>query len=222
MQNKIPLHHFDKLTNLALHSILVHGGSSFVRNLPDEIDAFLDMLPSLQKLLLPAGRFQSDPNETPIERLVRKILERPTFCSNLQDIASHEFPSDWPTFLWGLASRCIESLSSSTGGPKPVHTLRFHFLPHPDIVQQLKDAMSGRQLTPHCFVPPCQEPCKLSRPPDVPPDVLDQADPSDVCFMCHSGRLEKGCPYEIGNVDSYYCLRWEDRIGEGSWEIISV
>ena len=86
VQDRIPLHHFDELTNLTLHSVLIHGNLSFKQKLPDDLDAILDMLPSLQKVFLPAGRFQSDPNETPIERLVRKQLERPTFCPSLQDI----------------------------------------------------------------------------------------------------------------------------------------
>ena len=40
--------------------------------------------------------------------------------------------------------------------------------------------------------------------------------------MCHSGRLEKGCPYDLEYLDDYRCLRWEDRIEMDSWEIISV
>lgn len=220
VQDKIPPHHFDELTNLTLHSVLIDGSLSFKQKLPDEIDALLDMLPSLQKVLLPAGRFQYDPNETPIERLVRKLLERPSFCPSLQDIGSHEFPTNWPTFLRRLASRCVESLSSSTGRPKSIHTLRFHLLPHPDIVRQLEDAMSGRQLTQHCSIPLCEESCKYSPPPGML--KINQTDPGSVCFMCHSGRLEKGCPYDLEYLDDYLCLRWEDRIEMDSWEMISV
>jgi hypothetical protein len=111
---------------------------------------------ALQKILLPAGRFPSDLDEGPIDRLVRKLLHRPSLCPNLQDIGSPNYPTDWTAFLWMLTSRSLRSLSSPTGLLKSIHTLRLHVL-HLQIVQQLEDAMSGRRLTLHYSVPPCEE-----------------------------------------------------------------
>ena len=218
LEKEIPPRVFHKLTNLSFEVMTRLANQPWECELPDGFDILLDKTPALQKILLPAGRFPSNPDEAPIDRLARKILEQPSFCLNLQDIGSSEYPTDWVAFLRMLASRCITSLSSSTGLHKSVHTLRFHLLPHPHIVQQLEGAMTGRRLTPHYFIPPCDELCIHSW---LLRGSKAQGRPKKrrICFMCHKGRLETGCPY---GIHPDLCLKWVTRIEHGSmWEVIS-
>jgi hypothetical protein len=218
-QNLAPLHVFHKLTNLSFTAVFFYHGLH--DGLPDGfaalLDALLDATPSLQKILLPVGHFSSSHGEVPIDRLVRKLLHGPSLCPYLQDIASPNFPTDWAAFLWILTGRSLRSLSSSTGLPKSIHTLRFLLLPHPQIVQQLEDAMGGRRLTPHYSIPPCEEWCMHSQ------GLLNPvARRNQVCFMCHSGRLERGCLYlpDRTPLDAYSCLKWD--YSPDSWEHITV
>jgi hypothetical protein len=218
-RNLTPLHVFHRLTKLsfttASHSYL--GRNVFSGRFDALLDALLDATQSLHQILLPAARFPYDLDEVPVNLLVRKLLHRPSLCPNLQDIASPDFPTDWAAFLWMLTSRFLRSLSSSTGLLKSIHTLRFHLLPHPQIIQQLEDAMSGRRLTPHYTIPPCEEWCMHSQ------GLLNPvARRNQICFMCHSGRLERGCPYppDRTQLGDYSCLKWDFSLH--SWERITV
>ena len=224
MREEMPLHLFHKLRNI---SFTAQSQSSREVDLPDGFDALLDMMPSLQKILLPPGCLPSNPDETQIDLLARKLLEQSSFCPNLQDIGSPVFPTDWAVFLQMLASRCLKSLLSPTGYPKSIHTLRFPVLPHPHIIQQLEDAMSGRQLTPYYIIPPCEELCTYTQGKWDPGARTHQK--SKVCFKCHCGRLEKGCRYRpeiphhqvsLVSQSDNPCLRWAKQMD--SWEIISV
>jgi hypothetical protein len=155
----VDMHPFHKLTNLSFSSDLKLDDCFWQCEHPSGFDAFLDLTPSLQKILLPIGHFPSDLDKTPVDQLAKKLLEQPSFCPNLQDIGSPEYPTDWVAFLQMLTSRCLRSLLSSTGYPKSIHTLHFHVLPHPQIIQQMEDAMSGKLLS-YYFIPLCEEGCK--------------------------------------------------------------
>ena len=177
---------------------------------------FLEMVPSLVKIVLPYGRFLYGPDEAPIDRLARQLMERPSFCPNLQEIRSHEYPTDWAVFIQMLKGRYIQSLSSSTGIPKSLHTLGFHLLPHPHLVRWLEDSMRGQQLTSQRAIPPCAHPCICSRSIE---DMKAQTHPENkVCFLCHTGCLEQDCE----GSDSYYCLRWKVCMDKNLWKTISI
>ena len=226
VKNLVSSHIFHTLTSISFYSSFY---SSFSRGhgfrkleLPDGFDAVLGIIPSLQRILLPFGHFSSTSDESPIDQLTRRLLEQPSLCPNLQDIGSPQYPTDWTAFFHMLTGRCLTSLSSSTGNPESIHTLHFPLLPHPDIVRQLENAMSCRHFTPHYTIPPCEEQCIYSQ--GIPsPNGSTHAE-SKVCFMCHSGRLEKGCPY-ADQQDSYACMRWEKAFESWSdepWVIIPV
>lgn len=222
MESKTSLHFFHNLVDLSFDPGPRPGNFFRRSKLADGFDTILDMMPSLQKILLPVGHFSSNPDETPVDQLTRKLLKQPSLCPHLQDIGSHQYPTDWVVFLRMLTSRCLKSLLSPTGSPQAIHTIRFRLLPHPLIVQQLEGIMSGSQLMPYYSIHLCEESCKYSQGALSPNARTDQR--NKVCFMCHSGRLEKGCAYgsSISGQDSYACLRWEDFWWNNSWEIISV
>ena len=226
VKNLVSSHIFHKLTSISFYSSLYlfssqgHGFRKF--RLPDGFDAVLDMIPSLQRILLPFGHFSSTSDESPIDQLTRRLLEQPSLCSNLQDIGSPQYPTDWTAFLRMLTVRCITSLSSSTSHPRSIHTLHFPLLPHPDIVRQLENAMDCSQVTLHYNIPPCEEQCIYSQG-ILSPDGSTHPQ-SKVCFMCHRGRLEKGCPY-AGQQGRYACMRWEkvfESWSDEPWVIMPV
>ena len=206
VKNLVSPHIFHKLTSISFYSSLDQGYGSWEFRLPDGFDAVLDMIPSLQRILLPFGHSSSTSDESPADQLTRRLLEQPSLCPKLQDIGSPQYPTDWTAFLRMLTGRCLTSLSSFTCSPRSIHTLHFPLLPHPDIVRQLENAMSCSQFTPHYTIPPCEEQCIYSQGILSPNGSTYPQ--SKVCFMCHSGRLEKGCPY-ADQQDSYACLRWE-------------
>jgi len=111
----------------------------------------------------------------------------------------------------------LSHLLSPTGCLRSIHAIRFPLLPHPHIVHQLEGAMSRRRLTSGYTTPLCEEQCMYSH-------VILSAKggsplKSNVCCMCDIGRLEKRCPYDTSNQDSYACLRWRDF---HLWAIISA
>jgi hypothetical protein len=213
-KSRVQFHQFRNLRNVQFVS---DTNAALMRHaLVDGFMTFLEMVPSLVTILLPYGRFLYGPDEAPIDRLARKLMEQPSFCPNLQDISSHEYPTDWALFLQMLTSRYIQSLSSSTDLPKSLHTLRFHLLPHAQLVQKLEDGMKGQQLTSQHAVPPCVDPCICSRSIE---DMKAQTHPEGkVCFLCHTGRLEENCE----GSGSYYCLRWTVCMDKNLWKTISI
>jgi hypothetical protein len=213
-QDRVPLHQFRNLKHV---SFITEELDVFVpQALIDGFITFLEMTPSLVTILLPYGRFLFGPDEVPIDRLAKKLMERPSFCPNIQEIGSHEYPTDWVSFLQMLTGRFQQSLLSSTGLPKSIRTLRFHLLPHPHIVQQLEDSMRCLQLTLRYSVPPCIDPCIYSRGIQHPKARAHRK--NKVCFMCHTGRLEHSCE---GSA-SFACRKWEDRMYNDLWRVISL
>ena len=194
-KTQVPFHQFRKLRKVEYFS---YSATVFMRDaLVDSFITFLEMTPSLVTILLPNGGFLSGPDEAPIDQLARKLLDEPFFCPYLQEISSHEYPNDWITFFRMITGRCLRSLLSFTGLPKSMHTVRFHLLPRPQVVQQLEDSMGGRQLTPQYTIPPCIYSTGIE-------DLKAQAHPENkVCFICHTGRLEQRCE----RSNSYCCLR---------------
>lgn len=220
VENEISTSRFCKLTTLLFEENIDLLEHFWERKYSDGFETLLDMLPSLQRILLPPGRFLSELSETPIDRLARHLLVRPACCPALRDVGCLEYPTKWAAFLQMLTSRWLHSLLPAAPPLTPIHTLRFRRLPHAHIVQQLEDAMSGRRLIPHPCLPSCDPLCIHSR--GIRDPQIQSYPINKVCFMCHSGRLEKGCIKGEWSTGGYYCLRWEDCIQADSWEIISV
>jgi hypothetical protein len=172
-----------------------HGNAIFGRDF--RFDQWMHCLHSLQTLIL-SQRFAS------IDDLINCLWNDPTLCPRLATIDSFGYPRRWSSLR-----DCIEKrnhLAMRDSSVHPIRTLRFPLAPHRNILDRLKESLSGEFAGPFVAVP--LQPYALEEL--IQPDDEVEKRPETWCFGCiRSGNAFECLRPEMKfqDVNQYY-IKW--------------